>query len=324
MPQDRRKKQISTHMTMMIVNLVVATGFATLSTGSAFIVGSNDPTFAGVDIEVNPDNTAHRSMQTTEMEKIEYQRIFWEWNFCTNAFLNKSYTPPTDIIPENSVFLAGYPAGFKSDNVTCSNVTTRTGNISTGMQTVFFPLVSEAYTDYADDYKLGKCGSNTSEQAEASRFEYAASRDRYFRSMNVTDFFYARIDSTALTPFYIYDNGTYFLKGCPDNRTGKEYNELLGPPYSDGDTCDGNETFQILNGLDAYPMVGWFASDTRNWKAGESHTYEFGVTGDLCTTAKYILTAEKKSRKCVGLFGLGIFCPFFWLLRLLDFLTFWN
>jgi hypothetical protein len=309
-------------MTMMIVNLVVATGFATLSTGNAFIVGSNNPTFADVDIEVNPDNAVHRSMQTTEMEKIEYQRIYWEWNFCTNAYPNKNYTPPTDIIPENSVFLAGYPTGFKNDNVTCNNVTTtRTGTISTGMQTVFFPLFSEAVTDYADDWVLKECGSNTSEQAEAIRFEYAASRDVKYRSTNVTEFMYARIDSTALTPFYIYDNGTYFLKGCPDNRTYKQYLELLGS--TDGDTCDA-DPFQILNGLDAYPMLGWFASDTRNWKAGESHTYEFGVTGVRCITAKYILTAEKESLKCVGLFGLGIFCPFFWLLRLLDFLTFWN
>jgi hypothetical protein len=321
MPQDRRQKQISMHMTMMIVNLIVATGFATLSTGSAFIVGSNDPTFAGVDIEVNPDNTAHRSMQTTEMEKIEYQRIFWEWNLCTNAYPNKNYTPPTDIIPENAVFLAGYPTGFKSDNVTCNNVTTRTGTISTGMQTVFFPLVNEFFFDSTDDWELGLCGSNTSEQAEAIRFELAAPRDVKYRSTNVTEFLYARIDSTALTPFYIYDNGTYFLKGCPDNRTYEPYYNLLG---LGGDTCDGNETFQKLNGLDVYPMYGWYASDTRNWKAGESHTYEFGVTGDLCTTAKYILTAEKESLKCVGLFGLGIFCPFFWLLRLLDFLTFWN
>jgi hypothetical protein len=321
MPQDRRKKQISTHMTMLIVNLVVATGFATLSTGNAFIVGSNDPTFAGVDIEVNPDNAVHRSMQTTAMEKIEYQRIFWEWNFCTNAFPNKNYTPPTDIIPENSVFLAGYPTGFKSDNVTCNNVTTRTGTISTGMQTVFFPLVNFAVYDYSDDWKLQACGSNTSEQAEASRFEFAASLDLDFRSTNVTDFIYARIDSTTLTPFYIYDNGTYFLKGCPDNRTYKQYLELLGS--TDGDTCDA-EPFQTLNGLDAYPMLGWYASDTRNWKAGESHTYELGVTGVRCITAKYILTAEKESLKSGGLFVLGIFCPFFWLLRLLDFLTFWN
>jgi hypothetical protein len=267
-----------------------------------------------------------RALFANDTETFELQRDWWEWNFCTNAFGNRSFVPPNDFVPDDTMFLAAYKVQLKSDNVTCNDPITRIGTIRPGMQTVFFHLINVPIYDFSDNYLYGKCGVNTSAEAEASRFAFAAQRNLVLQNPNVTNFLYANIDSTKLTPFFIYDNNTNFLQGCSDNRTYEEYVKLIGLPFSEGDKCD-DDLYQKFNGLDVYPLFGWYASDTRIWKAGDSHTFDFGVTGTTCRRAIYILTAEGKTtdQKCVGLFGFGLgFCPFQWLLRLLDFLTFWN
>ena len=252
-------------------------------------------------------------MAEANPEALGAQRLWWEWNLCTNAYPSPEFTEPNEFVPESTVFLAGYPTDFKPNTTTCNEVTTRFGEIGTGKQTIFFPLVNYVSLDGVDDYELGLCGSNTSEQALALKYAYANDFVSYYNNETTKDLLLYTIDDVNQTAIFIYDNRTYYLEGCTDGRTTLEYFTLLGFP--EGDTCD-KEPHQKFNGLDAFPMFGWFGNDTREWVDGETHTYEFGSTGPwFCITAKYILTARAE---CTGIFGPG-FCP---LLRLQRFLRF--
>jgi hypothetical protein len=102
-----------------------------------------------------------------------------------------------------------------------------------------------------------------------------------------------------------YNTDEYYLSTCDDNRTNEEYTKN-GTPFPEGDTCDA-VPYQVFSGLDAYPIYGWYGMDTRKWRDGDVHTYEFGSLTDPCTTGKFILTAKRKKsgKKC----GRGLFCP---------------
>lgn len=96
-----------------------------------------------------------------------------------------------------------------------------------------------------------------------------------------------------MPPIYLRDDGPYNLMGCSDGRTIKEYQDLAG---LGGDGCDA-EPYAQLNGLDAYPMYGWWGYDSRKWNKGETHTFEFGNTEDVtpnsgCFTVSYKITAK--------------------------------
>jgi hypothetical protein len=255
-------------------------------------------------------NSAHRHLANVgDIDVLNVQRKWVEWNFCTNAYPIKSFAPQDIFVPESYVFLAGFPTGFKSDNVTCNDVTTRTGEIGVGKQSVFFPLFNYFFWGVGDDYELGRCGTNTSEASEALRYATANDYSADLNDEATKAFLIYKIDNVKETPFYIYDNRTYLLQGC---RTSKEYYTLIGIP--DGDTCN-TDTFPKFNNIDSFPNFGWYGNDTREWVDGEKHTYEFGITGpDYCITAKYILTAKEE---CVG------FCILLWIRRLLRLLFFW-
>jgi hypothetical protein len=229
-------------------------------------------------------------------------------NWCTNAFANEDFTPASEFVPEDTVFLTNYGSVCQSVNETCGDVTTRVGEIGVGKQTIFFPLDKTIFFDWTDDYLLGLC-ANTSEEVEAMRYEDANSDVAYMTSQENTAFLLYTIDGVNKTPFFLYDNRTYFLQGCSDNRTTEMYFSCAGKT---GDSCD-LEPFQKFNGLDAYPAFGWWGNDTREWVDGEQHTYEFGLTGpNNCFRAKYILTAKEE---CAGILGIS-FCPLLWLRRL--------
>jgi hypothetical protein len=216
-----------------------------------------------------------------------------------STFLSKRY-----FVPDDYVFLP-YVAN-------CT-VTELKASIGTGTQTLVLAMDTTRIVDWSDDWKLGLCGSNTSAQAEQARYEQANADNLFHLLADTKANLYSRVDGKDLPYFYIYDNGTYFFEECP----GKE---LCGP-----DDCDSPK-LDTCKGLDAFPLMGWFATDTRTWRNGDTRTYEYGVTNrpgtqtEPCSRTKFIVTAKGRN-KCNGIFGLGFgldFCPFSWLFYLLS------
>ena len=245
------------------------------------------------------------------------QLTWWNWNLCTNAFPNASFTPMNSFVPNNTIFLAGYPTFTMDDSpATCRSQTpTRTGTIPTGQQTIFFPLFNRCLFDVSDDWETGTCGITFPNETEQYRNDFANSDVMNVKNTTFVADLYLDIDGKNVTPLYLFDGAVKFFQSCEDDRTYKEYFELVGFP--DGDTCD-LEGFQKIDGdMDAYPSYGWWGVDTRTWVNGESHTFEFGSPVN-CITAKYVLTAEGPDDKKCGLFGLGLFCPIEWLKWLLS------
>jgi hypothetical protein len=237
-------------------------------------------------------------------QKFTLQRIWWNWNFCTSAFYRQDFTPMNSLVPADIVFLAGFSSVGPDVNgePTCADPLTRTGTISAGRQTLFFPIFnSPTATDLNDDFRLGRSGCSTSKaEATYARFSVAYGRHLQMVNQNFSALLYAQLDGDPLTPFYLIEDAVPHLKQCPDKRTTQEYNILEGTP--DGELCDARP-FTKWGGLDYGPLHGWWGSVTRRWEKGSVHTVEFGgvpatfefggvnVTTN-CISAKYVLTVD--------------------------------
>jgi hypothetical protein len=232
-------------------------------------------------------------IRSLQLEKeFELQLAWWNWNFCTNAFFNKSFTPTNSLVPNGTVFLAGYPT-FKKDNSsdTCRSETiVRKGTIGTGQQTVFFPIYNIPVYDFADDWETGTCGITFPNETDAIRLSVGESDNAKLSNTSFKEKIYSTVDGENINPVYLYDTAVYILDPCEDNRTQEEYFKLQVSPDYLGDTCDF-EPFERIGGSDIGPMTGYYGIDTRTWADGESHTYEFGSISE-CITAKYVLTAK--------------------------------
>ena len=210
----------------------------------------------------------------------------------------------------------------------------RSGTISTGQQTVFFPLTNDLDFDREDNWEKNCIAQNGTDAKRIARAEMYNVR---YNNSRLMEQLYLEIDGKNTTPFYLIDESKSYLSACDDkNKT------LAGiSPYYNGEICDF-DPFETIGGMDVGALVGWYGIDIRTWVDGETHTYEFGSLYE-CITAKYILTAKASPTtaptktptklpskaptkaptktptkapmnddKC-GLFGIGIFCPFAWL-----------
>jgi hypothetical protein len=146
---------------MFVLNLIAFIGLVKLATGQLGLDESKLHSFEHVVVNSNGVASRGRHLRlsngTTAEKKLA--QTWYSWNYCTSAFITKSFTPMNRLVPKNTIFLTGYPT-FKIDNssLTCkANTISRAGTIGTGTQTVFFPLVSVAQTDYDDDYLLMNC-----------------------------------------------------------------------------------------------------------------------------------------------------------------------
>ena len=324
---------------MLVWTLITVSSLLASTFGHVTIDGSKGSTHERIPVGLNGKDMYqehfHRSLALEKEFKLQLN--WWNWNLCTNAYPNASFTTKNSFVPNNTVFLAGYPTyNLDNSSATCKSKTvTRNGTIGVGEQTVFFPVVNYLIADVADDWQEG-CGATFPNETDALRLSQGVDGNAQYTNSTFKETVYLIIDGKNVTPAYLYDTTFYLLSACDDNRTQEEYYKSFIPDYS-GDTCDF-EPYQTIGGLDVGPMNGYYGIDTRSWVDGESHTYEFGSL-ELCITAKYILTAKAPPTKAptkapsnapvklptkaptkapveegkCGLFGLGIFCPFAWL-----------
>ena len=164
-----------------IVAFVLFTLFKLASSGVDFgpssFMDPEDETTSTIAV----DTTEHvRSLNSGRSQRLsrkkQLQRLWHEWNYCTNALSLDKYTPMTDVVPTRVLFLAAYKDCnnlFRSRSITVKADKT---------YTIFFPLYFGLKVGYADDYKLGLCGSTTPEGAERIRLQEARADFKLFQS----------------------------------------------------------------------------------------------------------------------------------------------
>ena len=181
------------------------------------------------------------------------------------------------LVPERTIFLA-----FAKNAPGCSKSKPieRRGSIPHGTNTVFFPLASARLVDYEDDFEAKIC-ANTTEEAEQARMDlFVLYRNTFFKNKSFTSTLYATLDGEAMTQIYIEDTSKFYMTSCPNGALC-------------ADSCDVPES-EDCGGVDMFPNLGYYAKDTRYWKRGEKHVFEFGANGDtdyICGFTKYTLTA---------------------------------
>ena len=318
-------------------NLIALSGLLTIKYGHATFDASKGSSYMRSPVDTTGNDLYHHHRSLALEKELMLQISWWNWAACAKPYpvFNTNFTTMNGVVPKNTIFLAGYYNDSANSPDTCKTSTiTRSGIISTGQQTVFFPLSNKLIIDSEDNWEKNCTLQN---ETDAARIAWAQSFNRTYTDPTLTGRLYMEIDGKNATPFYLYDESKSYLSACDDkNQT------LVGSvPSYPGDSCD-YEPFETIGGMDIGALVGWFGIDTRTWADGETHSYGFGSLSE-CITAKYILTAKApptttpttyptrgpyyrpskvptkaqikaplNEDKC-GLFGFGIFCPFVWL-----------
>ena len=335
---------------MIYWNLLTLSSLLAMTSGHVTMDGSKGLTNLRVPVGASGNDLYHRHRSLAMEKELALQVRWWNWALCSIPYPveNENYTTMSGVISNDTVFLAGYynNSNYISPDTCKTKTMTRSGTISTGQQTVFFPLTNWLIIDFEDNWEKNCTLQN---ETDAYRIAWAQLLNSSYTDPAVEGQLYLEIDGKNATPFYLYDESKSYLSACDDNSQ-----TLVGAfPTYEGDICD-NEPFETIGGMDVGALVGWYGIDIRTWVDGETHTYEFGSLSE-CTTAKYILTAKAppttaptktptklpskaptkaptktptklpskaptktptkapmNEDKC-GLFGIGIFCPFAWL-----------
>ena len=302
---------------MIYWSLLTLSSLLAITAGHVTIGGSKGSSNVRVPVGASGNDLYHHHRSLALEQELMLQISWWNWAFCSKLYpaIDANFIPMSGVVPNNTVFLAAYYDYSDDDSLDACRTTTiaRSGTISTGQQTVFFPLTNDLDFDREDNWEKNCVAQNGTDAKRIARAEMYNVR---YNNSRLMEQLYLEIDGKNTTPFYLIDESKSYLSACDDkNKT------LAGiSPYYEGDECD-NEPFETIGGMDVGALVGWYGIDIRTWVDGETHTYEFGSLSE-CISAKYILTAKAppteaptkapvKEGKC-GLFGLGIFCPFAW------------
>lgn len=211
----RVKHKLETTMRyLQLIAFATAIAFATGRVSFGRLNGYRNDDF--VDIESKYDHVPHRSLALEE--ELELQLLWWNWASCATPypFDAMNFTPMSGVVPNNTVFLAGYPT-YDIDNLpdTCKSKTiTRTGTINTGQQTVFMSLQNLGSFDLEDDWE-GNCLL----QAETDNYRISTARnyDSTLTTPALVENLYIDIDGNNATPIYLYDETKRYLSAC-DNK----------------------------------------------------------------------------------------------------------
>ena len=150
-------------------------------------------------------NRDQSHLSLTTQANFELQLKWLNWNLCTNAFQNASFTPMNSLVPNNTIFLAPYPTYFFLDDspATCQSKTpTRMGTIPTGEQTIFAPLTYYLLFDFADDWKNGTCGITFENETSQYRLDTSAYYDDVLLNDTLREELYFKIDGAMHSPVY--------------------------------------------------------------------------------------------------------------------------
>jgi hypothetical protein len=247
----------------------------------------------------------HRSTVGTDLQKMLQTKLV-NWELCTNANFVETFTPMNDLVPKDTIFLSTYFPDIPSIK--------RTGTIQIGVQTIFFPIDNVVYIDYEDDWEAGICPVKSKNETLRARLHLANETNSVLKMIEKD--IHVSVDGTPIQPFYVYNTDTIYMEACPGDVSKTTEESYMASGFPEGDTCD-MDPFQIINGLDAFPILGWYGIDVHEWKIGDTRTYT--IASPFRGNVTYVLTAvdDTAAKKC-GILGFGFFCIINWFQILFD------
>jgi hypothetical protein len=185
-----------------------------------------------------------------------------------------------DLVPTGAIFL---------DYHDCGSVE-RKATIPKSTKLVLLPIFGDSWFDIDDD------GSSTMEDCPARGSllfaEQVEESKAFIQNMsNYAKEPFATVNGEPLEPYWVSSDKEFYFKACP-----------IEPDKEICDECDINfqppEGCDSFAGTDVYPSYALIATDDREWKSGETRTYNYGFTlledGETgyCTEATYTLMAD--------------------------------
>jgi hypothetical protein len=228
-------------------------------------------------------------------EQLELFRSSAKWLLCHPD--DPPPVPMDALVPKDTFFLTADITDLDDAPPICPqskyNLT-----IPTGMQTIFWSILSLRWWDSFDDWETGDPGctpANTSQGQMEFVLDNTNQDVEHFLAESTKDSMYAMIDGQEIEVSFLFDSYELLADSCPNGKMCK-------------DTCDAIATSDC-SGVEAYPNYGYYAMDTREWKNGETHVFEYGgavqlgnqlenftdfiganITG-MCRNVEYTITA---------------------------------
>jgi len=178
-----------------------------------------------------------------------------------------------ELVPNGLIFL---------DIHDCGSVE-RTGTIPVGTKYVILPIYGTSWYDIDDDFNstmVDECpGRGTALFAEAAQEESA-----FIKNLSsYTKEPFATVNGEPLETFYASSDKEFYYKPCPIDPDKEFCDDMCDINFQPPDGCDA------FAGTDVYPSYAWMAVDEKEWKAGETRTYNYGATINFGEDGEYCL-----------------------------------
>jgi len=211
---------------------------------------------------------------------------YMNWAVCLHDRTSNKACSPQVGVPKGYYFLDSFDVSSSCSNTT---IPVRKCNVPVDPKgeplTVVIPVVGDVWIDYDDNPKGGICNESRPTGNDPVLL--------YPKTNVATDFFkytqlpYAFVNGRSLSMEYIIEDEPFYLKSCS--------NKVQCCDDCDVPSCGD------CGGVDAYPTIGYSATDTSRWKPGEKRYYQWGYGDEWdcdacsdCSMGRVELTAVEK------------------------------
>jgi len=211
---------------------------------------------------------------------------YMNWAVCLHDRTSNKACSPQVGVPKGYYFLDSFDVSSSCSNTT---IPVRKCNVPVDPKgehlTVVIPVAPDVWNDYDDDPKGGIC--NESRPTGNDPLLLYLKTNVVTEHLKYTQLPYAFVNGRSLSMEYIIEDEPFYLKSCS--------NKVQCCDDCDVPSCGD------CGGVDAYPTIGYSATDTSRWKPGEKRYYQWGYGDEWdcdacsdCSMGRVELTAVEK------------------------------
>ena len=178
------------------------------------------------------------------------------WDVCLHDRTSNKVCSPQDGVPKGYYFLDTFEVSSSCSNIA---IPVRKCNVAVDpkgeLVTVIIPVAVDFYRSYDNNAKGGICNMPRPNDLLYVKTDVVT-------NFNYTQLPYAFVNGRSVKMEYIIEDEPFYLKSCANKEQCCDY-------------CD-DPACEDCKGVDAYPIIGYVATDTSRWKPGEKRFYQWG------------------------------------------------